>query len=69
MSFQMDKLARMDEASLRKYIRGILEQCMPGGWFALGSGNSIANYIPLRNYFIMLQESRRWQPSVEVSSQ
>jgi len=59
----VDKLARLDEASLREYIRGILERCMPGGRFAFGSGNSIANYIPLQNYFIMLEESRRWQPS------
>jgi uroporphyrinogen decarboxylase len=59
----MDNLARMDKAGLREYIRGILEQCMPGGRFALGAGNSIANYIPLQNYFIMLEESRRWKPS------
>jgi uroporphyrinogen decarboxylase len=58
----MDKLARMDEASLREYIRSILERCMSGGRFALGSGNSIANYIPLPNYLVMLEEGRRWQP-------
>lgn len=58
----MDKLARLDEASLREYIQGTLELCMPGGRFALSSGNTIANYIPLRNYCIMLEESRRWQP-------
>jgi uroporphyrinogen decarboxylase len=58
----MDKLARLDEASLREHIRAILERCMPGGRFALASGNSIANYIPLQNYCIMLEESRRWQP-------
>jgi len=60
----MDNLARMDEASLRKYIRDILERCMPGGRFALGSGNSVANYISLSNYFILLEESRRWKQSV-----
>jgi uroporphyrinogen decarboxylase len=60
----MDKLARLDEASLREHIRDILERCMPGGRFALSSGNTIANYIPLRNYCIMLEESRRWQPPV-----
>lgn len=59
----MDKLARMDEGPLREYIRGILDQCMPGGRFAMGSGNSIANFIPLKNYFLMLWESRRWVPS------
>lgn len=57
----MDKLIRLDEASLRAYIRDILERCLPGGRFALGSGNTIANYVPLSNYFIMLEEGRRWQ--------
>ena len=56
----MDKFARLDEGPLREYIRGILDQCMPGGRFALGSGNSVANFIPLKNYLIMLEESRRW---------
>jgi uroporphyrinogen decarboxylase len=58
----VDKLARLGEASLREYVRGILERCVPGGRFALGSGNTVANYIPLQNYCIMLEESRRWQP-------
>jgi uroporphyrinogen decarboxylase len=35
---------------------------MPGGRFALGSGNTIANYIPLENYCVMLEESRAWEP-------
>ena len=33
---------------------------MPDGRFALGSGNTIANFIPLANYFILLEEGRRW---------
>jgi len=57
----MDRLARMGEADLRAYVRGILERCMPGGRFALGAGNTVANYIPLRNYCLMLEEGRRWQ--------
>ena len=56
----MDKLASLDEESLRTYIRDVLEQCMPEGRFALGSGNTIANFIPLANYFILLEEGRRW---------
>jgi len=52
----MDKLARLDESNLRKYIRRILYKCMPGGRYALGSGNSIANYVPVENYLIMLEE-------------
>ena len=57
----MDKLVRLDEASLREYVRNTLERCMPGGMFALGSGNTVANYVPLRNYFAMLDESQRWR--------
>jgi uroporphyrinogen decarboxylase len=58
----MDALARMDEPDLRRYVRDILARCMPGGRYALGSGNTLANYIPLRNYAAMLDEGRRWQP-------
>jgi uroporphyrinogen decarboxylase len=57
----MDKLARLDPESLRAYIRTILETCMPGRRFALGSGNTIANYIPLENYGVLLEESRAWE--------
>ena len=58
----IDKFARLDEESLHEYIRGMLDQCMQGGRFAPGSGNSIANFIRLKNYLILLKESRRWQP-------
>ena len=57
----MDKLCRLDEKNLRKYIRKILEECMINGRYALGSGNSIANYVPIENYFIMLEEGLKWR--------
>jgi uroporphyrinogen decarboxylase len=57
----MDKLIRLDETNLRKYIRYILERCMPGGRYALGSGNSISNYVPVKNFLIMLEEGRLWK--------
>jgi len=25
-----------------------------------GSGNSVANYVPVENYLVMLDEGRRW---------
>lgn len=56
----MDKLGRMNECELRRYVRGILDECMPGR-YALGSGNSIANYIPVRNYLAMLDEGLKWE--------
>jgi uroporphyrinogen decarboxylase len=58
----MDFLCRASEAELRARIRNILDECHPGGGFCLGSGNSIANYIPITNYLTMLDEGRRYRP-------
>ena len=58
----MDKLVRLEKGDLRTYVRGILDHCMPGGRFALGAGNTVANYVPLQNYFVMLDEARKWRP-------
>ena len=55
----MDKLGRMEEVELRPHVRNTLNECMPGR-YALGSGNSIANYIPVENYLAMLDEGIRW---------
>jgi len=55
----MDRLARLEEPALRQYVRDILTECMPGR-FALGSGNTVANYIPVRNYLAMVDEARHW---------
>jgi len=55
----MDVLARGSVDLVRRRTREVLEVCMPGGGYALGSGNSVANYIPLENYFAMLEEGWR----------
>jgi len=59
----MDKLSRLGEDSLRRYVRKVLDECMPGGRYALGSGNTISNYIPVENYLAMLEEGLSWLPS------
>jgi uroporphyrinogen decarboxylase len=53
----MDKLCRLDQDNLRRYVRHILSACVPTGRIALGSGNSIANYVPVENVFVMLEEA------------
>lgn len=58
----MDVLTRAAPDDLRAYIRAVLAAGMRGGRFALGSGNTIANYIPLEHYLIVLEEARRWEP-------
>ncbi|UCB45159.1 MAG: hypothetical protein JSV25_13225 [Spirochaetota bacterium] len=57
----IDKMVRMEEAELRSYVRGILDICMPGGRYALGSGNSVCNFIPVNNFLIMLDEGLRYR--------
>ena len=58
----VDFLCRADEGQIRRRVRETLEKCMPGGGYCLGTGNSVANYIPLDNYLAMLDEGRKFQP-------
>jgi uroporphyrinogen decarboxylase len=56
----MDFICRSDEAAIRQRTRAILAACQPGGGYCLGTGNTVANYIPLDHYLAMLDEGRRW---------
>ena len=53
-------LCTLDEEELRKYVRDILSACMPGGRYMLGTGNSVTDYIPVKNYFAMLDEGLKF---------
>ena len=54
----VDFLCRADEKAIRKRVCETLEICLQGGGYCLGTGNSVANYIPLDNYLVMLDEGR-----------
>jgi uroporphyrinogen decarboxylase len=56
----VDFLCRADEAAIRARVRDTLEICMEGGGYCLGTGNSVANYIPLNHYLAMVDEGRRF---------
>jgi uroporphyrinogen decarboxylase len=53
-------LASGSEEQVRQRTREILDACGPGGRYVLGTGNSVANYIPLSNYLAMVDEGHRW---------
>jgi uroporphyrinogen decarboxylase len=55
----VDFLCRASDDQVRSYTRRVLESCMPGGGYALGTGNSVANYIPVANYLAMLDEGMK----------
>ena len=56
----MDLLARGTPEEVRTRTRQILEACAPTGAYILGSGNSIANYIPVENFLAMVDEGHRF---------
>jgi len=58
----VDFLCRASEEDVRERVRRTLEACMPGGGYCLGSGNSVANYIPVDNYLAMMDEGRKFIP-------
>lgn len=58
----MDFLCRADTRSIRRRVREILDACLPGGGYCLGTGNTVANYVPLDNWLAMVDEGRRRAP-------
>ena len=56
----MDKLARMAKEDFQIYVRNVIRECAPGGGYALGCGNTVANYVKLENYLAMLEIGRRY---------
>jgi uroporphyrinogen decarboxylase len=56
----VDFLCRSSEKDVRRRVRATLEKCTVGSGYCLGTGNSVANYIPLDNYLAMLDEGRRF---------
>ncbi|HPB31367.1 MAG TPA: uroporphyrinogen decarboxylase family protein [Candidatus Sumerlaeota bacterium] len=56
----MDFLCRAAPEDVRRRVRDTLDICQPEGGYCLGSGNTIANYIPLDNYLAMLDEGRKY---------
>jgi uroporphyrinogen decarboxylase len=56
----VDFLCRAEEEAIRQRVRDTLDTCLPGGGYCLGTGNSVANYIPLDSYLAMLDEGRRY---------
>jgi len=52
----MDKITRMTEPQVREHTRFLIDKCAPGGGWALGTGNSPADYVPVDNFLTMIEE-------------
>jgi uroporphyrinogen decarboxylase len=57
----VDLLTRGSEEQVRARTRQVLEACGPSGAYVLGSGNSVANYIPPHNFLTMVDEGWRYR--------
>jgi uroporphyrinogen decarboxylase len=55
----VDFICRADEPSLRAYTRKAVEACWADGYWALGTGNSLTDYMPVQNYLTVLDEARK----------
>jgi uroporphyrinogen decarboxylase len=55
----MDFLCTHNASEVGEYVSNLLDECMPGGGYALGSGNSLANYVPIDNIFAMYEVGRK----------
>ncbi len=56
----MDFLCRSTPDQIRARVRKTLDDCWAKGGYLLGSGNSVANYVPVENYLTMLDEGRKY---------
>ncbi len=55
----VDAICRLDEPHLRAYAREKIARCTAGGYWALGTGNSLTDYMPVSQYLLVLDEGRR----------
>ena len=55
----VDVICRSGEDELRRYTRKAVEECFSDGYWTLGTGNSLTDYMPVENYLIALDEGTR----------
>ena len=52
----VDVICRSSEDELRAYARSKIEECFHDGYWTLGTGNSLTDYMPVENYLVVLEE-------------
>ena len=56
----LDFLVRSSPQKVYKRAYELLNQTAQKGGYALGSGNSIPDYVPYENYFAMIRAAKEW---------
>ncbi|MDR3708590.1 MAG: uroporphyrinogen decarboxylase family protein [Capsulimonadaceae bacterium] len=52
----VDLICRGTPEEIRAYTRDKIAKCFDDGYWALGTGNSLTNYMPVENYMIVIEE-------------
>ncbi len=55
--FDVDKICRDSKEEVIQHTRFLIDNCAQDGGYALGTGNSVADYINIQNFLSMLQEA------------
>ena len=55
----MDVICRQSQSEIRAYVRRAIADCFSDGYWALGTGNSLTNYMPVENYLAALDEGMK----------
>ena len=53
-----DRIKSVNE--IKEETKRVMEICSKGGGYAIGSGNSITNYTPIKNYLAMLEAAKEF---------
>jgi uroporphyrinogen decarboxylase len=56
----VDLLGRGTVDEVTRATKSLIDNVAPGGGYAIGSGNSVAKYVPLENYRAMLDAVKRF---------
>ncbi len=57
----MDHLCSKTEQEITEIVRDVMSYCKGNGGFALGSGNSIPDYVPTEGYLAMVNAARAFR--------
>jgi uroporphyrinogen decarboxylase len=61
----MDVLCRQGESEIKKYVSNVIHDSVGHGGIAIGSGNSIPDYVPAAGYLAMLETVWEYRSSAE----
>lgn len=56
----VDFLCRRSTQEIKEHTKRVMEECSKGGGYAIGSGNTITNYMPAKNYLAMVDAVREF---------